>query len=127
MSKSRRQRTMLGRIVKRNSLIEMLSAFCDLPRVKQRSTHEAMSDHRAGPSPHAFRQGQELRCKLARHVAIECHKVRDAKAIEDGEQQQRVFGRFSKRFSLFDQQTRPLHSRLGFWRSIAFDMDGAEL
>ena len=49
--------------------------------------------------------------------------VRDPEAVEDREQQQRVFGRLSERFSLFDQQTRPLRSRLGFRRSIAFDMD----
>ena len=48
--------------------------------------------------------------------------VRDPEAVEDREQQQRVFGRLSERFSLFDQQTCPLHSRLGFRRGIPFDM-----
>ena len=66
---------------------------------------------------------QELRRKLAHHVAIERHNVRDPEAVEDREQQQRVFGRLSERFSLFDQQTCPLHSRLGFRRGIAFDVD----
>ena len=61
--------------------------------------------------------------KLAHHVAIERHIVRDPEAVEDREQQQRVFGRLSERFRLFDQQTRPLHSRLGFRRGISFDMD----
>ena len=55
-------------------------------------------------------------------VAVERHKVRDPEAVEDREQQQRVFGRLSERFSLFDQQTCPLRSRLGFRRSIPFDM-----
>ena len=66
---------------------------------------------------------QELRRKLAHHIAIECHEVRGPEAVEDREQQQRVFGRLSERFSLFDQQTCPLHGRLGFRRSIPFDVD----
>ena len=61
--------------------------------------------------------------KLAHHIAVECHKVRGPEAVEDREQQQRVFGRFSERFSLLDQQTCLLCSRLGFRRGIAFDMD----
>ena len=56
-------------------------------------------------------------------VAVERHVVRDPEAVEDREQQQRVFGRLSERFSLFDQQTCPLRSRLGFRRGIPFDMD----
>ena len=66
---------------------------------------------------------QELRGELAHHVAIECNVVRDPEAVEDREQQQRVFGRFSKRFGLFDQQTCPLNSRLGFRRGISFDVN----
>ena len=57
--------------------------------------------------------------RLAHYIAVERHKVRDPKAVEDREQQQRIFGRLSQRFSLFDQQTCPLRSRLGFRRSIA--------
>ena len=49
--------------------------------------------------------------------------VRDPEAVEDREQQQRVFRRLSERFRLFDQQTCPLHSRLGFRRRISFDVD----
>ena len=66
---------------------------------------------------------QELRRKLAHHVAVERHKVRDPEAVEDREQQQRVFGRLSECFGLFDQQACPLHSRLGFRRGIAFDVE----
>ena len=55
-------------------------------------------------------------------VAVERHIVRDPEAVEDREQQQRIFGRLSERFSLFDQQTCPLRSRLGFRRGISFDM-----
>ena len=66
---------------------------------------------------------QELRRKLTHYVAVERHVVRDPEAVEDREQQQRVFGRLSERFSLFDQQTCSLRSRLGFRRCIPFDMD----
>ena len=48
--------------------------------------------------------------------------VRNPEAVQDRKQQQRVFGRLSERFSLFDQETCPLYGRLGFWRSIPFDM-----
>jgi hypothetical protein len=65
---------------------------------------------------------QELRRKLAHHIAIECHKVRDAKAVEGREQQQRIFGRLSESFSSFDQQTCPLLSRLGFRSGVPLDM-----
>ena len=82
-----------------------------------------MSDHERHCRPLLLGERQELRRKLAHHIAIECHIVRDPDAVEDREQQQRVFGRLSERLSLFDQQTCPLYSRLGFRRSISFDMD----
>jgi hypothetical protein len=49
-------------------------------------------------------------------------KFRDAEAVENGEQQQRIFGRLAERFSLFDQQACPLRSRLGFRRGVPFDL-----
>ena len=119
LAKSRRQRTMLGRIVKRDRLIEMRSAFRDVSRMQQGHAHEAMPDHERDCRPLLLGERQELRRKLAHHIAVERHIVRDPEAVEDREQQQRVFGRLSERFSLFDQQTRPLRSRLGFRRSIA--------
>ena len=123
LAKSRRQRTMLGRIVKRDRLIEMRSAFRDVSRTQQGHAHEAMPDHERNGRPLLLGERQELRRKLAHHVAVERHKVRDPEAVEDREQQQRVFGRLSERFSLFDQQTCPLHGRFGFRRGIPFDMD----
>ena len=81
------------------------------------------ADHQRGRRSLLLGERQELRRKLAHHVAIECHKVRGPEAVEDREQQQRVFGRFPESFGLFDQQTCPLRSRLGFRRSIPFDMD----
>jgi hypothetical protein len=32
-------------------------------------------------------------------------------------------GRLTERFRSFDQQTCPLHSRLGLWSGVAFDME----
>ena len=123
MAKSRRQRTMLGRIVKRDRAIEMRSPLRDVSRIRQGDAHEAMPDHERDCRPLLLGERQELRRKLAHHVAVERHIVRDPEAVEDREQQQRVFGRLSERFSLFDQQTCLLHSRLGFRRGIPFDMD----
>ena len=82
-----------------------------------------MPDHERDGRSLLLGERQELRRKLAHHVAVERHGVRDPEAVEDREQQQRVFGRLSERFSLLDQQTCPLHSRLGFRRGISFDMD----
>src|ERR1700758_1231392 len=65
---------------------------------------------------------QELCRKIAYDVAIECQIVRNPEAVENGEQQQRIFGWLAECFSLFDQQTCLLRSRLGFRRSVAFDM-----
>ena len=110
---------MLGRIVKRDRLIEMRSAFRDVSRKQQGNAHEAMPDHERDGRPLLLGERQELRRKLAHHVAVERHKVRDPEAVEDREQQQWIFGRLSERFSLFDQQACPLDSRLGFRRRIA--------
>src|SRR5215469_10692131 len=68
-------------------------------------------------------EGQELGSKLTHHVAIERDKVGDPKAVENREQQQWIFRRLSERFSLFDQQTCPLHGRPRFRRRVASDME----
>ncbi len=81
-----------------------------------------MPDHERDRRSLLLGERQELRRKLAQRVAIERHIVRDPEAIEDGEQQQRVFERLSERFGLFDQQARPLHGRLGFRRGMTFDV-----
>ncbi len=69
------------------------------------------------------RERQELDCKLTHHVAVERHKVRNPKAVKNGEQQQRIFGRLSERLGLFDQETRPLNGSPGFRRRVAPDME----
>ena len=99
---------MLGRIVKRHRLIVVRSAFRDVSRFQQGSAHKAMPDHERDCRPLLLSERQELLCKLARQVAIECHIVRDPEAVEDRKQQQGIFGRLSERFSLFDQQARLL-------------------
>ena len=87
---------MLGGIVKRDRLIEMRPAFRDVPRTQQGNTHEAMPDHERDRRSLLLGKRQELRRKLAHHVAVERHVVRDPEAVEDREQQQRIFGRLSR-------------------------------
>ena len=65
----------------------------------------------------------KLRRNFARRFAIECHHVRGPRAMEDREQQQRVFGSFSEHFRLFDQHPRSLDGRFGLWRSVAFHVE----
>ncbi len=55
-------------------------------------------------------------------MAVECNVVCEPEAIEDREQQQRVLGRFAKRFGLFDQHPCALHSRFGFRRRVTSDV-----
>ena len=55
------------------------------------------------------------------HVAVERSVVCHPKAVEDREQQQRVFEMLSERLGLFDQSRASIHSPFGFWRGIAFD------
>ena len=64
LAKSRRKRTMLGRIVKRDCAIEMRSALRDISRTA-RNADEAMPDHKRGGRPLLFGERQELRRKLA--------------------------------------------------------------
>ena len=65
-----------------------------------------MPDQKRGCRTLLLGERQELRRKLAHNIAVECDVARDPEAVENREQQQRVIGRLSKRFGLFDQQTR---------------------
>jgi hypothetical protein len=114
---------MLGRIVKRDRLIEVRAAFREVSRTRQGNTRDAMAYQERSRGSLFLGACQELRCKLTHSVAIECHIVRDPNAVESGEHQQRVLGRLSERFSLFYQQTCSLRSRRGFRCGIAFDMN----
>src|SRR5229473_2808229 len=82
-----------------------------------------MPNHERDCRPLLLRQCEKLRCEIANDIAIEDRKVRDPDGVEDREQQQRVFGRLSQDYSLFDHQTGLLRSRLGFGGGVAFDMD----
>ena len=71
LGQTRRQRTMLGRIIKRDRVIEMRPSFCDVSRGQQGSAHDAMPDHERDGCSLFLGERQELRRKLAQHVAIE--------------------------------------------------------
>src|SRR5215469_3822026 len=82
-----------------------------------------MSDHERNSRPLLFGARQELCRKIATNVTTECHKAHEPEPVEDRKQQQWVLWGFSQRFSLFDQQTGALHSRLSFGRDISLDME----
>src|SRR5262249_39704162 len=65
---------------------------------------------------------QKLRREASQIVAVEAHKVPDPEPIEDREQQQRVFGRLSERFGLFDMRACPIKGSFSIGRRIAFGM-----
>ena len=112
MAKSRRQQSMLGRSVKRESLIVVRPALRNVSRFQQGRAHEAMPDHARDCRPLLLGERKELRRKLAHHVAVERHITRGPEAVEDREQQQGIFGRLSECFSLFDQQTCPTNQEM---------------
>ena len=55
-----------------------------------------MPDHERDCRSLLLGERQEVRRKIAQNVAVERHIVRDPEAVEDREQQQRVFGRLSE-------------------------------
>jgi hypothetical protein len=85
-AKSRRQGTMLGRVVKRECLIKMLSGFPGVSPAQQGRPHDAMSYQERSGRSLFLGERQELCRKLTHHVIIECHKVRGPKSVEDHEQ-----------------------------------------
>ena len=80
-----------------------------------------MREHERDCRPLLLGERQELRRKLAHHVAIERYEGDDPATEEDRKQQQRIIRWLSERLSLFDQQACPLCSRLGFRRPIPFE------
>ena len=81
-----------------------------------------MPDHERHRCRLLLREPQELSRKPAHHVAVKRHVIRHPETVEHGKQQQRIIGRLSERFSLFDQHTSPLGGRLGFRRRIPLDV-----
>ena len=118
---------MLGRIVKCDRAIEMNSPFRDISGMHQGQAHGAMPDHERDGRLMLLRKRQELRSEVAQHITIEGHDVRDPETVEDGEQRQWIFGRFSQRFGLFDQQTTHASALMAKrWEQAALTAAGAE-
>src|SRR6516165_6951489 len=88
---------MRGRIVKCERAIEMCPPLRYIPGMLQGKTHDAMPDHERDGRPLFLGERQELRCKLAVHIATQYPDAPDPNAEECREQQQRVFGRLSQR------------------------------
>src|SRR5450631_3518582 len=65
---------------------------------------------------------QDTRGTLARQVAIKPCNVRLPQTVESRKQQQRILGRLTKCFSLFDQQDRPLRGGPGFRGGLPSDI-----
>jgi hypothetical protein len=93
---------MLRRIVKRKRAIKMGSTFREVSSEQQGRPHEAMRNHERDGCPLFLGEGQELRRKLAQQVAVERKQGCHPEAKEGRVQQQRIFGRLSERFGLFD-------------------------
>ena len=85
----------------------MRPAFRDVSRSHQGSAHEAMANHERDCRSLLLGERQELRCEVAQNVTIKRHIVPDPEAVEDREQQQRVFGRLSERLRSLDIQSVP--------------------
>src|SRR5216683_4627449 len=83
LAKSRRQRTMLGRIIKRDRLIVVGPAFREGSPTRQGSAHEAMPDRERQGCPLLLSERQELRRKLTHRITAERHKIRGPEAIEN--------------------------------------------
>ena len=113
LAKSRRQRTMLGRIVKRDHAIEMRSAFRNVSRIQQGMPIRRCPIMSGTVAP-CFSASARNCAASSRTMSPLNATVRDPEAVENREQQQRVFGRLSERFGLLDQQTCPFRRRLGF-------------
>src|SRR5262249_2573390 len=123
LTKSRRQRAVLGRIVKRNRLFKVRASFRYVTRVQQRHAHYAMCNQQRSCSSLLLGQHQELRCKLTHDITFERNDIRGPEGVEDRKQQQRIFGSLSQRLRSLNEQARLLDGRLGFRRSIPFDVD----
>jgi hypothetical protein len=114
---------MRGRIVERHCSIEVRSPLREVAHKRQGHAQQAMANYKREGHPLLLGQSKELHRELANHVAIERHKVRDPGAVEERKKQQRIFGRLSKCFGLFDEETCSLRGYPCFRRSISFDMD----
>ena len=74
---------MYCRIIKRDRLIVVPSAFFEIARMQQRTAHKAVPNYEGKHCLLLLGKRQELRRKLARCVAVECHKVSNPEAVKD--------------------------------------------
>ena len=93
---------MLGRVVKRERLTIVRSAFHDVPGTYQGHAHETVPDHERGGCLPLLCERQKLRCEFQHRRTVERHKVRDPNALEYREQRQWIFKRLTKRFLQLD-------------------------
>src|ERR1039458_1411430 len=81
MAKAHRQRTMRGRIVKREGAIEMGEPFGGVAQTEQGRAEQTMTDHDGCCSLLLLRESEELGRKRARSVAVESDELRYEKAV----------------------------------------------
>ena len=108
---------MYGRIVKHDALIVVRSAFGNVSRPRQGKAHEEMPDNKREGCPLLLRERQDLRCKAAYRIAIECVIARYPEASQNRRQWRCSF---TELFGLFDQCTRFFDGGSCLWRSKAF-------
>jgi hypothetical protein len=65
---------------------------------------------------------QEIRSKVTKGIAIQCHKIWNPDAVQRREEQQWVFGCITERFGSFDQHACSFSSRPGIRRGVPFDV-----
>src|SRR5271166_99628 len=78
-----------------------------------------MPDHEASGRALLFGEREELRRKLAHHVAVEPNKVRDPEAVQYREQEQWIFGGLAERFSLRNSEACLIEGRFCLTRRKA--------
>jgi len=74
---------MLGRIVKRDRLVEVRPAWPDFAAAQQGAADETMSDHDRNGVALLARQRKELRREIRGHLLIEGHVVYGPKAVQN--------------------------------------------
>lgn len=80
---SRRRLPMLGRIVKRDRLVEVRPAWPDFAAAQRGATDETMSDHDRNGLAQLARRREELRRKIRGRLLIERHVVYGPKAVQN--------------------------------------------
>ena len=88
---------MFGSIIKRERVIVVRSTFCDVTSMQRGHAHESVTNHQWNGRPLVLCECQELRREVTTDIAVERDIVRDPKAVENREQQERVFGRLPQR------------------------------